>query len=78
VVPGEPAQLGGSSWQSLVRGTGTIETSYLNGEIALLGRQVGRPAPINARLTALARHAAREGLRPGSLGVDDLRRLVFG
>jgi 2-dehydropantoate 2-reductase len=68
-VPGEPAQLGGSSWQSLVRGTGTIETSYLNGEIALLGRRIGRPAPVNAKLTALASHAARVGLRPGSLGV---------
>ncbi len=75
-VPGEPAQLGGSSWQSLVRGTGTIETGYLNGEIALLGRRVGRPAPVNAKLTALARHAARAGLRPGSLSVEELRRLL--
>ncbi|MFJ1761921.1 ketopantoate reductase family protein [Amycolatopsis sp. NPDC088138] len=75
-VPGEPAQLGGSSWQSLVRGTGTIETSYLNGEIALLGRRIGRPAPVNAKLTSLACQAAREGRRPGSLGVEELRRLL--
>jgi hypothetical protein len=58
-VPGEPAQLGGSSWQSLVRGTGTIETDFLNGEITLIARRLGRPAPINTRLTALARRAAR-------------------
>ncbi|MDT7804420.1 MAG: 2-dehydropantoate 2-reductase [Actinomycetota bacterium] len=75
-VPGEPAELGGSSWQSLVRGTGTIETSYLNGEIALLGRRIGRPAPVNAELTALAHQAARDGHRPGSLGVEELRRLL--
>ncbi|WP_028936424.1 ketopantoate reductase family protein [Pseudonocardia spinosispora] len=72
-VPGEPAQLGGSSWQSLVRGTGTIETSYLNGEIALIARRIGQPAPVNTALTALARRAAREGLRPGSLTAEDLR-----
>ena len=72
-VPGEPAQLGGSSWQSLVRGTGTIETDFLNGEIALIARRIGRSAPVNAGLTAIARRAAREGLRPGALGVDELR-----
>jgi hypothetical protein len=32
---------GGSSWQSLARGTGTIETDYLTGEIVLLGRLPG-------------------------------------
>ncbi|WP_031464296.1 ketopantoate reductase family protein [Sciscionella sediminilitoris] len=72
-VPGEPAQIGGSSWQSLVRGTGSIETDFLNGEIALIARRIGRSAPINARLTALARRAARQGLRPGAIGIEELR-----
>lgn len=72
-VPGEPAALGGSTWQSLVRGNGTIETDYLNGEIALVARRVGRSAPINARLTALARRAARERWQPGAIGLADLR-----
>lgn len=72
-VPGAPAQLGGSSWQSLMRGTGTIETDYLNGEIVLLARQMGRTAPVNNRLTALARRAARERLQPGSMNVEELR-----
>ncbi len=36
---------GGSSIQSLKRGTGTIETDYLNGEIVLLGRLHGVPTP---------------------------------
>jgi 2-dehydropantoate 2-reductase len=77
-VPGEPEQLGGSSWQSLVRGTGTIETDYLNGEIALIARRIGRRAPVNARLTALARDAARNNLRPGSMTVDRLRAELGG
>ncbi len=72
-VPGEPAQLGGSSWQSLVRGTGTIESDYLNGEIALIARRIGMAAPINAKLAALARQAAREGSRPGAITADQLR-----
>lgn len=75
-VPGEPAQLGGSSWQSLMRGTGSIETDYLNGEIALTARRIGRPAPVNAGLAALARRAARDGLRPHSIDADDLRRAL--
>jgi 2-dehydropantoate 2-reductase len=76
-VPGEPAQLGGSSWQSLVRGTGTIETDFLNGEITLIACRIGRAAPINTRLTALARRAARDGLTPGSIDVDQLRAQVL-
>jgi 2-dehydropantoate 2-reductase len=72
-VPDEPPGLGSSSWQSLARGTGTIETDFLNGEIARIGRRVGRPAPVNARLTALARRAARDRARPGSLDVEELR-----
>jgi len=72
-VPGEPAVMGGSTWQSLIRGTGTIETTYLNGEIALIARRMGRSAPINAGLTAAARRAAREGLEPGAIDPDQLR-----
>jgi 2-dehydropantoate 2-reductase len=72
-VPGEPEQLGGSSWQSLMRGTGTIETDFLNGEIALIARRLGQSAPINTWLTALARRAAREHRYPGSISAEELR-----
>ena len=72
-VPGEQAELGGASWQSLVRGTGTIETDFLNGEITLIARRLGRVAPINTRLTALARRAAGDGLTPGSIDVSGCR-----
>lgn len=75
-VPGAPAQLGGSSWQSLMRGAGTIETDYLNGEIALIGRRIGHPTPVNAAITALARHAAHTGLRPGDTTADQVRAAV--
>ena len=58
---------GGSSWQSLARGTGSIETDYLNGEVVLLGRLHGVPTPVNAVLCQLAREAAHTNAAPGSM-----------
>jgi 2-dehydropantoate 2-reductase len=60
------SRAGGSSWQSLSRGTGTIEADFLNGEIVLLGRQHGVPTPVNAALQKLANQAARDRKAPGS------------
>jgi 2-dehydropantoate 2-reductase len=71
-VPGEPAELGGSTWQSLTRGTGNVESDYLNGEIALLAHRLGLQAPINATVASLARSAAARGQRPGSISAADL------
>lgn len=56
---------GGSTWQSLARGSG-VETDYLNGEIALLGRLHGVPTPANARIQALMTEASTQGARPGA------------
>ncbi|MER5791587.1 2-dehydropantoate 2-reductase N-terminal domain-containing protein [Streptomyces sp. NPDC001980] len=67
---------GGSSWQSLSRGTGTIEADYLNGEIALLGRLHGVPTPLNDLLQHLANTFARERRAPGSMPVGELARLA--
>ncbi|SED56378.1 ketopantoate reductase family protein [Ruania alba] len=72
-VPGH-TRLGGSSWQSLRRGTGSIEADYLNGEIAMLGRRHGVPTPLNDTLTRWARRAARTGQEPGSCTVEEVRR----
>lgn len=44
------ARVGGSTWQSLVRGLSSVETDYLNGEIARLGRLHGVPTPVNETL----------------------------
>ena len=63
-VDGSPRS-GGSSWQSLSRGTGTIEADFLNGEIVLLGRVYGVPTPVNEALQRLANRAAAEHRAPG-------------
>jgi 2-dehydropantoate 2-reductase len=62
---------GSSTWQSLARGTGALETDYLNGEIVLQGRLRGVPTPFNERLCELAAMAARERRAPGTLSADD-------
>jgi 2-dehydropantoate 2-reductase len=65
------SRAGSSTWQSLARGTGALETDYLNGEIVLQGRLHGVPTPLNQRLCALAATAARERRAPGTLSADD-------
>jgi 2-dehydropantoate 2-reductase len=70
-IRGQPRG-GGSTWQSLTRAAGAVETDYLNGEIVLLGRLFGVPTPIN---TALQRHAnrmARTRIPPGSVSENEL------
>jgi 2-dehydropantoate 2-reductase len=69
-IPGHE-RAGGSTRQSLARGTRTVETDYLNGEIVLLGRLHGVDVPANALLQRRSRHAATTGARPGSADADD-------
>ena len=70
-IAGRP-RAGGSTWQSLARGTGAIETDYLNGEVALLGGLHGVATPVNAALCELAAREADRGAAPGELSVDEI------
>ncbi|HUC32708.1 MAG TPA: 2-dehydropantoate 2-reductase N-terminal domain-containing protein [Ilumatobacteraceae bacterium] len=63
---------GGSTWQSVQRGTGDVETDFLNGEIVMLGRLHGVPTPANALLQRHAREVAVNGLPPGSIPEEQL------
>jgi 2-dehydropantoate 2-reductase len=73
-VPGEPGFVGGSTWQSLSRGTGNVETDYLNGEIVRIAREHGLEAPVNAAVARLTRAAAAGGAAAGSMPVEELRK----
>ncbi|MHA6758495.1 ketopantoate reductase family protein [Streptacidiphilus sp. PAMC 29251] len=76
-VPLDGVELGGSSTrQSLAKGAGSTEADYLNGEIVLLAREHGLPAPVNAALQRLAAEYARQGRAPGSLPAADLAALL--
>ncbi|MCW2524444.1 MAG: Rhodanese domain protein [Frankiales bacterium] len=68
---------GSSTFQSLARGRG-VETDYLNGEIALLARQLRRRAPINEALLSRVHQAVQEGTQPGSLPLADLADVLAG
>jgi 2-dehydropantoate 2-reductase len=74
-VPGHPRH-GGSSWQSVARATGDIETDYLNGEIVLLGRRHGIPTPANVVVQRLGNLMAQRGLPPGHFELADVRAMI--
>jgi 2-dehydropantoate 2-reductase len=74
-IPGHPRG-GGSTWQSITRGSGSIETDYLSGEIVLLGRLHGVPTPVNAALQRLAGDHARQGIPPGTSTVAELTATI--
>ena len=61
---------GGSTWQSLTRGTGDVETDYLNGEIALLGRIARRPHPGQRVGPGPGPDGGLRARRPGSMPAD--------
>ncbi len=75
-LPPSGRVVGGSSWQSLARATGSIETAYLNGEILMLSRIFGVPAPANRLLYELGLKAARTRQPPGQMTEEELFALL--
>ena len=73
---GDSPRLGNSSWQSLIRATGTIETDYLNGEIVMIGIEAGVPTPYNRVIQRASAWMAREHKQPGALTLEELERMV--
>ena len=70
------ARAGGSSWQSLARGVGSIEADHLNGEIVRLGEQLGVPTPYNRALVALSSRAAAERWAPEHLSMAEIEAML--
>jgi 2-dehydropantoate 2-reductase len=62
---------GGSSWQSLERRTGRVESDYLNGEIVMLARLHGALAPVNEALARVCNEMARASEAPGSRSAEE-------
>ena len=70
--------VGGSTWQSVTRGSSGVEVDYLAGEIVLLGRLHGAPAPVNALLQRTVHDLVRSGAAPRSLDAADLLARLDG
>ncbi|TIV13020.1 MAG: ketopantoate reductase family protein, partial [Mesorhizobium sp.] len=62
--------------QSIVRGTGSLETDFLNGEIVLLGRLHGMATPVNSALCRLSIALASRRMRPQSAGDDTIASMI--
>jgi len=54
-----------STWQSLARRQGTVETDFLNGEVVRLAKKLGRQAPINETLLRICQEMATNCEPPG-------------
>ena len=63
---------GNSTWQSVARGLTSVESDYLNGEIALLGRLHGVPTPVNVAVQDAMRRVVAGRLEPGATTPMDL------
>lgn len=54
-----------STWQSLARHQGSVETDFLNGEIVRTARKLGKQAPINEKLVRISQEMAANHEPPG-------------
>lgn len=66
-IPAGDTFIGGSTWQSLVKGASTLETDYFNGEILMLGRLHGVRTPTNEFLQRYAACLLRGEVQAGSV-----------
>lgn len=71
IIPGRN-RIGSSTLQSVVRRTGSLETSYLNGEIVLLGRLHNIETPYNSALCSLSDQIANGQIAPRSVKALDI------
>jgi 2-dehydropantoate 2-reductase len=65
-----------STWQSLGRQQGTVETDFLNGEIVRVARKIGKIAPINETITRIAEEMAAKKEKPGKYSTAELATLL--
>lgn len=75
-VPGTDTGASNSTWQSLSRNTGDVETDFFNGEIVRIAHQHGIAAPINGALARLSREAVRNRVGPGHYSAEQLAGLL--
>ncbi len=54
-----------STWQSLARHQGSVETEFLNGEIVRVAKKLGFQAPINEKLMEISQEMAENHELPG-------------
>ena len=76
-IPGRE-RIGSSTLQSILRGTGTLETDFLNGEIVWLGRLHGIATPVNAAFCKLSLELASARMQARTAGDDTIVSMIEG
>src|SRR5580693_1285975 len=74
-VPGRTTGASNSTWQSLSRNTGNVETDFFNGEIVRIAHRHGITAALNAAVARAARSTVRNGLGPSRYSAAELAQL---
>lgn len=65
-----------STWQSLERRQGSVETEFLNGEIVRVAERLGLKAPLNEKLVAITRRMAADHEPPGRYTLAELSEML--
>ena len=65
-----------STWQSLMRRQGSVETEFLNGEIVRVAKNLGLQAPINENLVKIALQMAANRETPGKYTSTQLSEIL--
>jgi 2-dehydropantoate 2-reductase len=65
-----------STWQSLAREQGNVETEFLNGEVVRLAERLGRQAPINEMLLKITLEMAENREHPGKYTPSQLGSIL--
>ncbi|MHB2037539.1 MAG: ketopantoate reductase family protein, partial [Nitrososphaerales archaeon] len=66
-----------SSWQSLSRKSGSIESGQLNGDVVALAELLGMSAPYNQCLWQVSTEMAKRNEKPGQYTLSDLERMIL-
>jgi 2-dehydropantoate 2-reductase len=65
-----------SSWQSLARKQGSVETEFFNGEVVRLAKKLGKEAPINDGLNRIMQEMAAKREIPGKYTMAELKKML--
>jgi 2-dehydropantoate 2-reductase len=65
-----------STWQSLARQQGSVETEYLNGEILRVAAKLGKTAPVNEKILAIVQEMAVKREKPGKYTTVELEKIL--
>ena len=75
-VPGRDTGASNSTWQSLARNTGNVETDFFNGEIVRIAHRHGIAAPFNTALARAARAAVSNDAGPSQYSASELAGML--